>query len=304
MPARLTICFTTAPAREILLAEDGETIVGRGPECGVRVDDDRVSRRHAALTPGPCGWTVSDLGSKNGTLIDGVPAGPGRPAAQCWISFGGLITRFEVVREPAVALLEERRQRLTTALDGRRQLDPASGLQSLLARVVASMQSLTNAERGFVLLTAEDGGLEMAARSGITWADLRAAEFGGSTGAVERALVGGRPVVSSDAWADAELGVRPSVVTGGIRALVCVPIQALDRQIGVLYADSRKPGAVFTELDLEILDALAAQAGLAIAASRLNGELRGLAERIAPRRSFAESWHGLLAAQASAGAPR
>jgi len=309
MPARLTICFAMAPAREMIL--DRETIVGRGPECGVRIEDDRVSRRHAVFTPAPAvssassgrsGWTVRDLGSKNGTLIDGVPAARGRLAVRSWISFGGVIVRFEVVQGSAVAFHEERYRRLTTALEARRELDPAAGLQSLLARVVTSMLGLTNAERGFVLLAGEDGGLDVAARSGISWDDLRAAEFGGSAGAVEQALASGRAVVISDAQADAELGVRPSVVAGGIRALVCAPLQALDRRIGVLYADSRTPGAVFTELDLEILEALSTQAGLAIAAVRLNGELRGLAERIAPQRSFAESWHGLLAAHAPAGA--
>jgi GAF domain-containing protein len=48
-----------------------------------------------------------------------------------------------------------------------------------------------------------------------------------------------------------------------------------------MYADSRKPGAAFTELDLEILEALASQAGLAIAVARLDEELKGLAHRIA-----------------------
>ena len=60
-----------------------------------------------------------------------------------------------------------------------------------------------------------------------------------------------------------------------------MPVHALDRLIGVMYADSRKPGAAFTELDLEILEALAAQAGLAIAVARLDEELKGLARRIA-----------------------
>ena len=48
------------------------------------------------------------------------------------------------------------------------------GLAALLARVVASMLSLTNAERGFLLLTGAAGELEVAARSGISWDDLRA----------------------------------------------------------------------------------------------------------------------------------
>ena len=284
MPARLTFLFPSAPARELILPEGGETVVGRGLECGVVIDDDRVSRRHAALRPGPYGWTVTDLRSKNGTLVDGVPVETGaeaRPlAAASWISFGGLLARFEAVSGPVEALHEARLRRLTTALEVRRELSPGVGLGELLSRVVASMLALTSAERGFLLLAGEDGELEVAARSGLSWDDLRAAEFGGSVGAVEQALASGQAVVSTDARADAELAARASIISGGIRALLCVPLQALDRQLGVMYADSRRPGAAFTELDLEILEALAAQAGLAIAVARLDGELRGLAERL------------------------
>ena len=340
MPACLTILFPSAPARELILPEGGETIVGRDPECGVVVEDDRVSRRHAVLTPGPAGWTAADLGSKNGTLIDGVPIAAGqsgRLAERSWLSFGGLIARFEPASGPAGAFHEARLRRLTTALEVRRDLDPGVGLQELLSRVVASMLDLTGAERGFLLLAGDGGELKVAARSGLSWDDLRAAEFGGSVGAVERVLKGGWPVVSTDARADAELGSRASIVRAGIRSLLCVPVQALDRQIGVMYADSRRPGAAFTELDLEILEALAAQAGLAIAVARLDGELRGLADRIlheagddggvalrarlagqitavldrslhsAPSAASAsarldDTWHGLVAAHAPLGA--
>jgi pSer/pThr/pTyr-binding forkhead associated (FHA) protein len=306
MPARLTIHFPAGPARELILPEGRETVVGRDPECGAVIEDDRVSRRHAVLTPGPSGWTVADLGSKNGTQVDGVPVETGRLGERSWISFGGLTARFEAVPGTVEALHEERLRRLTTVLEARRELDPGVGLSELLTRVVTSMLALTNAERGFLLLTGEDGELEVAARSGISWDDLRAAEFSGSAGAVEQALASGRAVVSTDASAEAGLGERASIVAGGIRALLCVPVQALDRRIGAMYADSRKPGAAFTELDLEILEALAAQAGLAIAVARLNGELRGLTEQIAPgpavTRAFSDTWHDLLAAHASSGA--
>ncbi|MES1211768.1 MAG: GAF domain-containing protein, partial [Acidobacteriota bacterium] len=219
-----------------------------------------------------------------------------RLPAQSWVSFGGLIARFEAVPGSIEALHEQRRQRLTTALDLGRDLDPRAGLGELLDRAVASMLELTNAERGFLLLAGEDGGLEVAVRSGLSWDDLRAAEFGGSAGAVERTLASGKAVVSTDAGADAELGSRASVVAGGIRALLCVPIREAGRPIGAMYADSRKPGAAFTELDLEILEGLAAQAGLALAVSRLNGELRGLAAQIEREAGAPVSWQDLRAA--------
>jgi pSer/pThr/pTyr-binding forkhead associated (FHA) protein len=297
MPARLTLHLPSAPARELILPDGGETVVGRSLDCGVVIDDDRVSRRHAALAPGPSGWTVADLGSKNGTLVDGRPVSAGRLPAQSWLSFGGLVAHFEAVAGSVADLHEQQRQRRTTATEARRALlDPPAGLSELLSRVVGSMLSLANAERGFLLLADEDGELKVAARSGLSWNDLRAAEFGGSVGAVERALASGLAVVSADAGADAELGARASVVHGGIRALLCIPIREAGRPIGAMYADSRKAGAAFTELDLEILEGLAAQAGLALAVSRLNGELRGLAEHIEREAGVPVSWQKLRAA--------
>ena len=291
MPARLTVHFPSRPARALLLPDGRQTVVGRDPECDVVLDDDRISRRHASLSWSQAGgWSVADLGSKNGTQVDGVPVAGRQPAPlaeRSWISFGGLVARFEVVQgtaegtEGIARVEEERLRRFTTSLGLQRGLAPATGVAGLLPGVVASMLELTSAERGFLLLAGADGGLEVAARSGLFWEDLGTDEFGGSLGAVRRVLETGRPVVSADARMDAELGGRASVVATGIRALICVPVQALDRMIGVMYADSRKPGAAFTELDLEILEGLASQAGLAIAVARLDAELKGLAHRIA-----------------------
>jgi pSer/pThr/pTyr-binding forkhead associated (FHA) protein len=304
MPARLTLHLPAAPARELILPDGGEIVVGRSLECGVVVDDGRVSRRHAALAPGSSGWTVADLGSKNGTLVDGRPVTAGPLPAQSWLSFGGLIAHFEAVAGSVADLHEQRRRRLTTAtVAGRALLDPRAGLSDLLSRVVVSMLSLTNAERGFLLLAGAGGELQVAARSGLSWDDLRAAEFSGSAGAVERALARGQAVVSADAGADAELGARASIAASGIRALLCVPIREGDRAIGAMYADSRRPGSAFTELDLEILEELAAQAGLALAVSYLNGELSGLAERIAHEAGAPASWLSLRAAHPNRAAP-
>jgi FHA domain/Protein of unknown function (DUF3662) len=49
---------------------DGLTI-GRGDDNAVKLRDARVSRRHARIVADGSGWSVEDLGSSNGTFVDG-----------------------------------------------------------------------------------------------------------------------------------------------------------------------------------------------------------------------------------------
>jgi DNA-binding winged helix-turn-helix (wHTH) protein len=50
---------------------DGENVIGRDPDCPVRVNSPRVSRHHARLTVAGTTATLEDLGSKNGTYLEG-----------------------------------------------------------------------------------------------------------------------------------------------------------------------------------------------------------------------------------------
>lgn len=52
--------------------ELGEHVIGRSAGCNVALDDDRVSRRHAVLHVTPERVVIEDLGSSNGTLVNGV----------------------------------------------------------------------------------------------------------------------------------------------------------------------------------------------------------------------------------------
>jgi len=49
---------------------DGLTL-GRADESGVKVRDARASRQHARIVADGTGWSVEDLGSSNGTFVDG-----------------------------------------------------------------------------------------------------------------------------------------------------------------------------------------------------------------------------------------
>ena len=61
---------------------EGETrVIGRAPTCDFAIPDSTVSGRHAELTRTPDGWRIRDLGSRNGTRLNGwlVKQGDVRP---------------------------------------------------------------------------------------------------------------------------------------------------------------------------------------------------------------------------------
>jgi pSer/pThr/pTyr-binding forkhead associated (FHA) protein len=47
------------------------TVVGRAPECGLPLDHSGLSRQHARLIPTHDGLQIEDLGSTNGTTVNG-----------------------------------------------------------------------------------------------------------------------------------------------------------------------------------------------------------------------------------------
>lgn len=309
MPARLTVHFPDQPTRSVLLAEPGDYLIGRDPECRIALDDDRVSRRHASLTAAGGAWRIVDLGSKNGTVVDGRAIETAELTGRSWLSLGGLVAGFEILspreveRQSASDL-----ERLRAGVELQRRLNPACALGELLERILASALAASDGERAFILLASASGDLTVAAASGVEAAELTGVEFSGSVGAIERAMGERRPVVVADASGDTFLGGRPSVVAGAIRCLACVPLLALDQLLGVVYLDSRTPGAVFRDLDVEILEALASHAALAIAVASLDNEVRELGGDLPTRvarmtRAGGMTWSGIRASHGRAPAP-
>jgi DNA-binding winged helix-turn-helix (wHTH) protein len=70
-----------------LLLTEGEHIAGRDPECSLVIDATTVSRRHARITVLSGAVTIEDLGSTNGTHVNGArvseptPLAPGNEVA-------------------------------------------------------------------------------------------------------------------------------------------------------------------------------------------------------------------------------
>ncbi len=79
-------------------------VIGRDPDCDVRLASRSVSRRHASVEKTPNGWIVRDLGSANGTRVNGARVTEAPLVSGAAVMFGEVEALFTVeAREPTGA---------------------------------------------------------------------------------------------------------------------------------------------------------------------------------------------------------
>jgi hypothetical protein len=95
-PGQGTPTLVLPDGRRIVLDHDKVTL-GRLPECELAVADSNVSRRHAEVRRGTDSkWLVADLGSTNGTKVNGAKISGPRPLEDGdEITVGSTTVRFE-----------------------------------------------------------------------------------------------------------------------------------------------------------------------------------------------------------------
>jgi hypothetical protein len=91
-PARLVL----PDGREVPLG-DTAIRIGRLPSCHVVLNDPNASREHAELSPSGASYLVTDLGSTNGTRVNGVPVRQQLLADGDEITVGASTLRFALL---------------------------------------------------------------------------------------------------------------------------------------------------------------------------------------------------------------
>jgi len=100
MPFKLTSVDGT---KTIELRDGRPMIVGRAPSSDIPIVDPTISRRHAELHSTDKGFVVRDLGSSNGTFVNGSRVDTGRAAPGDLISFGKVGFRLGLSGEDVAA---------------------------------------------------------------------------------------------------------------------------------------------------------------------------------------------------------
>lgn len=276
MPARLTAYPPDKAAVVRILEEETVYTIGRESECEIRVDHPSVSRHHARLVgtlADPPSWTLDDIGSKTGLRVDGHLTGQACFTATACFTIGDVHCWLELIDAVTVShALAREAERRATSTQLAAGLVAGLDVGALVARTLDGVLELSGLERGFVLYAPVGEPLRVRASRGIEIGDLSKSSFSASATAVGQALAKHHCVVCCDSNDSPWLGLRSSVRLGGIRALVCVPVQLANGGSGLIYADSRMPGPAVTELDLELMGNVAKHAFHVITQSLLDGE--------------------------------
>ena len=286
--------------------------VGRAIDNDIRLSGTLVSRHHCRVESGDEGLWVIDLGSANGTSVNGERVKRKLITAGDEVGVGGASLEVEGARPGETQFIGDRegmspigtqtltgeaqreRENLRVFAHITRQLGHQTDLGRLLRQIVDSAVSLAGGERGFLLQrdpslkpektdgeTPAEVGLKVRVARSFDREDIAVPTTRLSTGIARQVIDSGKSVLSVDAGRDERFRDMKSVEDLRLRSVMCVPIDVEGKTSGVLYIDNRLQHGAFAEDDLDLVTLFADQAAIAIRNARLLAELRERNERLA-----------------------
>lgn len=145
-----------------------------------------------------------------------------------------------------------------------RVLGSSLDLQTVLDQVMDAIIQLTGAERGFLMLRDDDGGITVKAARNFDQQTLTSEELKISRTITNQVIDTGTAVLTTNATEDPRFAGQASIVAQALRSVMATPLRARGTVIGVVYVDNRALTGLFREEDLTALDAFSAQAAIAL----------------------------------------
>jgi Nif-specific regulatory protein len=299
MGARLIAVAGPVPKTEFPLGDE-EAVIGRDVAATVCVNSRSASRRHCVVRRNGDQYLIKDLGSSNGTLVNGLPI------TECVLQHGDRIAvsdalfvfatdqpaelalRPEVTESRDAEALEfatvqqaeplfRNPQRLLASMQSQKQ---ANHVQALLEinRKAATLREPEELEQAlldaaFQLTPAESAAVlffeQLDAPPSSVTGQNRSSQLTSkiqfSQTVVRRVLNEQVAVLARNTGAEQALKDVASLAAGGNQSILCVPLLAHERSLGALYLSTRNPAQVFDETHLETITGVAAVVGLALA---------------------------------------
>ena len=162
-------------------------------------------------------------------------------------------------------------------------------LETVLNRAMDTIVQVTHAERGFLMLTDEAGRLVLQVARNMDRETITSPAFHVSRSIVELVAQTAQPILTTDAQRDPRFAEQDSVISLNLRSILCTPLVARDRVIGVVYVDHRLHAGMFQPADLDALRAFADQAAIAIENARLFENVEQKMKEISALKTFQDN---------------
>jgi Nif-specific regulatory protein len=290
---------------QVLALGEGELTIGREPGNAVAILDSSISRRHCLLAPTADGWVVRDLGSRNGTLVNGVPAAERLLAAGDEIRVGKSCFRFRESASdnftttaasavliadldgagPTMVLRHEESTYLRPGWDGTTptraarlardlnslvrfscSVNSVRGVEELQRNILESVFEISPADRAAILIGEDAGGAFQAALGRERGAPEPIAIQVSRT--IVRQVMDQRvSVLANDTRSESSLRDAQSLMLSPARNVIAVPLVAGGKVVGLIYLESSPAaGRAAKPFDKDLLELITAIGGIAAVA--------------------------------------
>jgi serine phosphatase RsbU (regulator of sigma subunit)/DNA-binding response OmpR family regulator len=328
-PMRGAEAAPPVPARFFYLDEAGKECwasilpprftIGRSSGNSLILSHVSISRTHAEVLVQNGEYLLRDVGSKQGTYLNGSRVERARLTNGDRIQLGGTQGLSLVFHEgdllQSLLGISDARSGINLSVRGFKEvgmllsvfraLSSIPLLDDLLALVVDTAIELTGAERGFIMLKEGNENLSFRCARNNHKLPLDGSCFQTSQRVPFNVFKSGRPVVIQDLDLSDESDDHTATRRLGLRSISCVPlcyravheagsqsVIALSETIGVLYVDSPNVGAASSNIRIDALETLASEAAMAIYNARLykdSQDKRRMAEQLAIAREIQQA---------------
>jgi sigma-B regulation protein RsbU (phosphoserine phosphatase) len=158
---------------------------------------------------------------------------------------------------------------LRMLLEVSRRINRETDPDAVLATVVDSLVSITRADRGFLMLRGADGTLRFTIARDRGGKPLEEKKFKVSQSVISQVAETGVTRLIDDAATSDAFQAKLSIISLSLRTILCVPLKTTHGVIGVIYVDSNAITRRFTEGDVPLVEAFAAQAAATLERFRL-----------------------------------
>lgn len=282
--------------------------IGRYEDLEIVLNDASISRRHGELSATDQGWVVRDLGSTNGTYLNGVKVGrtDRKIKAKDVIQFGNMVMVVAVCEdgppepeEPPTGGLQVQAtsnnswqralesvafqhstkprsgDRLLTLLRAGHHLVHANSLDDLLRSILDDAVSALDAQRAAIVLSNDESNDLVLRAVATSDKDTRGRVYF-SKSIAKRCFDKSESVLCRDVTHSPELSVANSIADGTMSSVICALLRSPRKQLGVLHLDRGPLKDPFNNEDLQLADALAASVSAGIEMAQLLEQQREL----------------------------